>query len=73
MEGFVVGVATGVKPVKTGEVGVMSDATGETNPSGVAGAANRLQPSVKTSAAVNPSSLVFFRFQLDRFKFKFLA
>jgi hypothetical protein len=30
LEELVVGVATGVKPLKTGEVGVASDATGET-------------------------------------------
>ena len=86
LEGLSVGVAIGVKLVKTGDVGVASDVTGETYPSGVdacsvanrsesgvAGAANRLHPRTKTSAAASHSNLIFFRFQLDQFKFKFLA
>ncbi len=86
LAGLVVGVATGVNPLKTGEVGVTSEATGEVYPSGVeacsvayrsepgvAGAVNKLQPSMKSSAAANPRSLIFCGFQLDRFKFKFLA
>ena len=85
-EGLVVGVATGVKALKTGAVFVASAATGDEYPSGVdacsvanrlescvAGAANRLQPSIKNSAAAIHKSLFFFRIQFDRFKLEFLT
>jgi hypothetical protein len=78
LEGFVVGVATGVKALKTGAVLVASAATGEEYPDGVeacsvanrseSGAgvgANKPHPRIKSSAPVIHNSLVFFRFQLD--------
>ena len=85
-EGLVVGVATGVKALKTGAVFVASAATGDEYPPGVdacnvanrseSGAgvgANRPHPNIKSNAPVIHNSLVFFRIQFDRFKLEFLT
>lgn len=86
LDGFVVGVATGVNALKTGAVGVSPTATGEEYPSGVEACsvanrsefgtgvgANRPQLKRKSAPAVSHSSLFFFRSQLNGFKIEFLA